>query len=56
VPRGDANGDGSVDIADLVTLGQWMWGGSESVCVSGADINADTAIDLADFIVMLELF
>ncbi len=46
---GDTNGDGSFDVADLVTLGNWVIGKKDSVIkASNSDINLDGIIDAFD--------
>ena len=52
--RGDANADGTIDIADAIfTLGYLFAGGPEPACLKAADANDDGAIDLADAITIL---
>lgn len=56
--RGDANGDGAVDIADAIhTLGHLFAAGPEPGCRDAADANDDGRLDLSDTIcVLLHLF
>ena len=49
---GDANGDGNVDIADVVTVLNAMASGSQD---SRFDINGDTRVDIADVVSVLNL-
>ena len=53
--RGDANADGSVDVADCVALLTVLFfDGPEIGCEDAADINDDGWIDLADVAFVLE--
>jgi hypothetical protein len=52
---GDVNNVGDVDIADLVTLGQWLWGSIGDVCAVSADVNGDGDIDISDFTVLAQM-
>jgi hypothetical protein len=52
--RGDANGDGTVDLADaLRTLGYLFGSERRPPCLDASDANDDTAIDLADALTTL---
>lgn len=52
--RGNANGDGSVDIGDSIfTLGWLFLGTAEPLCLDAANVNDDGRVDLADAIVLL---
>jgi len=52
--RGDANGDGDVDISDPShTLYHLFWFGRESTCEDAADANDDGDVDIADAIYTL---
>jgi hypothetical protein len=47
--RGDANGDGRIDLSDPVaTLGRLFLGGEELPCAEAADSNDDGRLDLSD--------
>ncbi|MCI0650367.1 MAG: FG-GAP-like repeat-containing protein [Planctomycetes bacterium] len=47
--RGDANGDGALDLADAITLESFLLeGGSEPPCLDAADANDDGVVNLAD--------
>lgn len=48
--EGDANGDGSVDYGDFVAIASWLNGTSDNICMTGADINRDSQLDIADWI------
>ena len=50
--KGDLNGDGTVDIADAVSVLQIMAEGSND---SAADINGDGNVDIADFVAILQI-
>jgi len=52
--RGDVNADGSLDIADAVTLLGCLFGGqAPPVCPDAADANDDGVLDIADPIAVL---
>lgn len=47
--NGDADGDGNVDLKDVVLLSRTLAGGWNSqVCVANMDVNSDGSIDLKD--------
>ena len=48
--KGDVNGDGSVDVADIGSVIDVMAAGSEAdpALVSAADVNGDGSVDVAD--------
>ena len=47
--RGDANDDHRVDVADPVTIGNWLFNGQgQPVCLDAADANDDGAVDISD--------
>ena len=47
--RGDANGDGVVDVADITTIASYILGKSpEPFVFANADVNSDGNIDVAD--------
>ncbi|MEM7164244.1 MAG: putative Ig domain-containing protein [Planctomycetota bacterium] len=49
--RGDCNGDGGVDIADIIQLLSHLFGGGTPLpCDSGCDFNDDGQLDIADAI------
>ena len=52
--RGDANGDGQVDISDAIrTLGWLFTGGETPPCLDAADTNDDSQVDISDPIAVL---
>ena len=51
---GDANGDGSFDYADFVSLAHYLNGSSDTICRTGADANRDSVLDIADLVVIGE--
>ena len=54
--RGDANGDGEVDIGDAITiLGYLFAGNPEPQCLDAADANDDASLDIGDAIAILGL-
>ena len=47
--KGDANGDGTVDVADITTIASYILGNSpEPFIITNADVNGDGDIDVAD--------
>ena len=51
-PSGDLNGDGKVDIADAVTILNFMAEGNND---AKADLNGDGKVDIADFVTVLNI-
>jgi hypothetical protein len=52
--RGDANGDGSVDLSDAVAVLVWLFaGGAEPGCLDAGDAAQDGTIDLSDAVGIL---
>jgi len=51
--RGEANGDGSIDITDAVKILSYLFTSGELTCVSSADSNDDGIIDITDGIYLL---
>ncbi|RTZ91622.1 MAG: hypothetical protein DSY92_03970, partial [Planctomycetota bacterium] len=51
--RGDANGDGSLDISDPVGMLTYLFGGGTSNCLDSLDVNDDGSIDISDPVYML---
>ena len=49
---GDLNGDGKIDIADAVSVLNFMAGGDDD---KAADINGDGKVDIADFVSVLNM-
>lgn len=54
--RGDANADGAHDIADVVKLLGFSFGGTPLLCLDAADANDDGAVDVSDPIYLLMWF
>ena len=52
---GDVNDDGNLDISDIVSLGQWLWGDMGEVCEANADVNGDGNIDVSDLAVLAQM-
>ena len=50
---GDANGDGTVNIADVTALIDYLLG-SGSVNVDAADINGDSTVNIADVTALID--
>ena len=46
--RGDANGDGVVDVSDPIFTAEALFGGGPSLCHDAEDANDDGLVDLAD--------
>lgn len=51
--RGDANGNGTVDVADVVGVVKEVFGLAQSSCSAALDFNLDRALDAADAICLL---
>ena len=51
--RGDASADGKFDIADPITVLEFLFAGATIACASACDANDDGYIDIADPIVLL---
>ncbi len=54
VTRGDVNGDGSVNIADVTTLIDYLLGSTSGVNVSAADCNQDSSVNIADVTALID--
>ena len=52
--KGDVNGDGSVDVADIATIIDAM-AGSGNVLLAMADVNGDGTIDVADIASVIDI-
>ena len=52
--RGDTNEDDKVDIADVITTIEYLYGGKtenlDEDCLGRADVNDDVKVDLADIV------
>lgn len=53
---GDANGDGEVDILDLIRLRKYLVGAEPKIVEGNTDVNADTAVDILDLVRMRKYF
>ena len=53
---GDANGDGEVDIIDLIRLRKYLVGAEPKIVEGNTDVNADTAVDILDLVRMRKHF
>lgn len=51
--RGDSNGDGGVDVGDVVTTLGILFGGESSSCADALDMNDDGAADIGDPVYLL---
>ena len=55
VSKGDINNDGKTDVADLVTLQQFILGKSELKNSEAADVCEDKVIDIYDIVALRKL-
>ena len=46
--NGDANGDGSADVSDVVYISDYFSGNNDLICKDNADVNGDGRVDLSD--------
>lgn len=54
--NGDSNGDGSVDVADIVVIANHILGNTPANFIeSAADVNGDGSIDVADIVFLANL-
>lgn len=54
--NGDSNGDGSVDVADIVVVANYILGNTPANFIeSAADVNGDGTIDVADIVSLANL-
>jgi len=51
--RGDANGDGGINLGDAVFILDYLFAGRNTVCEDAADVNDDGKVDLSDPIALL---
>lgn len=47
---GDANGDGKVNVNDLIRLRKFLVGAEKEIIAGNADVNADEVVDLLDLV------
>ena len=53
---GDANGDGDIDVTDIVTIANYILGrASGTVDLAGADVNGDGDIDVTDIVAVANI-
>ena len=52
--RGDANLDGSVDVADAITILGYLFSGDTLSCFDASDTNDDGSLNVADAITLIE--
>lgn len=56
VLRGDANGDGTIDVTDIVAIANSILGRpSGSFNVAAADVNGDSSVDVTDIVVVANI-
>ncbi len=53
--RGDANQDGTINIADVVTILGYLFQGQGAACLLSNDSNDDESVDISDAIALLSL-
>ena len=55
--KGDVNGDGAVDVADIATVIDTMAAGNTATAeqISAADVNEDTSVDVADIASIIDI-
>lgn len=47
--RGDVNGDGSVNVTDVISLSNYLFqGGTAPPCMDAADVNDDGVVNVSD--------
>jgi len=51
--RGDMNGDQSIDISDVISGLQYLFGGGSLGCLETANCNSDGSLDLSDAVYLL---
>ncbi len=51
--RGDINNDKATNIADVIALLQYLFGGNQLACLKAGDTNDDNGIDISDAIKLL---
>ena len=53
--KGDANGDGTVDVADIATVISYMAGQTAGLVKEKSDVNGDGTVDVADIAAIIEI-
>ena len=53
--KGDVNGDGGVDVADIAAVIDVMAGKGNSVTKAAADVNGDNGVDVADIAAIIDI-
>ena len=53
--RGDANGDGTVDMADIATIINYLAGVTKGVAFDSVDVNGDGTVNVADIITVTSI-
>ncbi len=48
IMRGDVNDDGDIDVADVVTINEYLFAGGTLSCPNMADVNDDGGINISD--------
>jgi hypothetical protein len=52
--RGDANGDGQVDLSDCIAVVFYLFQGRSQVCLEAGNTNDDGRVDISDVIALLD--
>lgn len=52
--RGDSNGDGTVEISDVVHTLEWLFFGEPTNCLDASDVNDDGQSDVSDPVYLLQ--
>ena len=53
--KGDVNGDGSVDVADISAIISFMAGETKDISLETADVNGDGAVNVADISTVIDI-
>lgn len=54
VKRGDANGDGEVDISDVIIIADFTLGRNPKIFLKNSDVNGDGDVDLTDALIIVD--
>ena len=56
VKKGDANGDGKVDISDVLTIVDYKLDRNPKIIMKNSDLNGDKIVDLTDALIIVDKF
>ena len=56
VKKGDANGDGKVDISDVLTIVDYKLDRNPKIIMKNSDLNGDKVVDLTDALIIVDKF